>query len=49
MRRQTECIERLIQRAEADEPVYITDVREAFDRCGERVICKIKWNDFKDL
>ena len=36
MRKQTECIERLIQRAEADEPVYITDVREAFDRCGER-------------
>ena len=36
MSRQTECIERLIQRAEADEPVYITDVREAFDRCGER-------------
>ena len=36
MSRQTECIERLIQKAEADETVYITDVREAFDRCGER-------------
>ena len=36
MSRQNEWIERMIQRAEADEPVYITDVREAFDRYGKR-------------
>lgn len=23
--------------------------QELRDRCGERVICKIKWNDFKDM
>ena len=38
MSRQNEWIERMIQRAEADEPVYITDVREAFDRYGERAL-----------
>ena len=34
MNRQTECIEGFIKRAEADETVYITDVRRSFDKLG---------------
>ena len=32
--KQTECIEEFLRRAEADETVYITDVRNAFNRVG---------------
>ena len=31
------------------EGVVCRPEQELRDRCGERVICKIKWNDFKDL
>ena len=34
MKKQTACIDAFIKRAEADEPVYITDVRRAFDKEG---------------
>ena len=34
MNKQTECIEEFLRRAEADETVYITDVRNAFNRVG---------------
>lgn len=31
------------------EGIVCRPVQELRDRCGERVICKIKWNDFKDM
>lgn len=36
MSRQTECIDKFLERAQADQPVYITDVRKAFDEVGRR-------------
>lgn len=31
------------------EGIVCRPVQELRDRCGKRVICKIKWNDFKDM
>ena len=36
MSRQTECIDGFLKRAQADQTVYVTDVRRVFDEVGEK-------------